>query len=435
MNLGEMEKKFKEKNYRVLQNATLRMGITDAVMNNDVFAETIHVFSENIETGKVTSQKSSGRCWIFAALNTLRHKMNKEYNLENFELSQTYTFFWDKLEKSNFFLDAIIKTRSEDIDSRIVHHLLSTPQQDGGQWDMVVSLIQKYGVVPKSAMPEVFHSSNSAMLNKLLNKKLRLNAEIIRNSELDEKGLYDLKEEMMGEIYNFLCVMLGVPPRTVNFEYYDKDMKFHRDLEISPQDFYNKYINMDLNEYVSVINAPTQDKPFYEMFTVEFLGNVIGGKPVRYLNLPMNEFKELAIRQLSDGETVWFGCDVGQNSHRQLGIMDLNLYEFEKSLGIKFEQSKAANLEYCESLMTHAMVLSGVNIIDGKSTRWKVENSWGEANGKDGYFVMSDEWMDKYTYQIVVNKKYLSKELQNKLKDEPIKLRPWDPMGSLAICK
>lgn len=269
---------------------------------------------------------------------------------------------------------------------------------------MVVSLIQKYGVVPKSVMPEVYHSSNSAMLNTLLNKKLRLNAEILRNSDLDEKGLYDLKETMIEEIYAFLCVMLGVPPKTFNFEYYDKDKKFHRDLNINPQDFYNKYINMDLNEYVSIINAPTKDKPFYEMFTVEYLGNVIGGKPVRYLNLPMDEFKKLAIRQISDGETVWFGCDVGQNSQRTLGIMDLNLFEFEKSFGIKFEQSKAATLDYCESLMTHAMVLSGVNIIDGKSTRWKVENSWGEANGEKGYFVMSDEWMDKYTYQIVVNK-------------------------------
>ncbi|WP_081260080.1 aminopeptidase C [Streptobacillus moniliformis] len=435
MNLEKMEQKFNEKNFRVLQNATLRMGISDAVINNEVFAETIHVFSENIETGKVSNQKSSGRCWIFAALNTLRHKMNKEYNLENFELSQTYTFFWDKLEKSNFFLDAIIKTHKEDIDSRIVHHLLSIPQQDGGQWDMVVSLIQKYGVVPKSVMPEVYHSSNSAMLNTLLNKKLRLNAEILRNSDLDEKGLYDLKETMMEEIYAFLCVMLGVPPKTFNFEYYDKDKKFHRDLNINPQDFYNKYINMDLNEYVSIINAPTKDKPFYEMFTVEYLGNVIGGKPVRYLNLPMDEFKKLAIRQISDGETVWFGCDVGQNSQRTLGIMDLNLFEFEKSFGIKFEQSKAETLDYCESLMTHAMVLSGVNIIDGKSTRWKVENSWGEANGEKGYFVMSDEWMDKYTYQIVVNKKYLSQELQAKLNNDPIVLRPWDPMGSLALCK
>lgn len=429
----KMKKNFTNRNLRTLQNATLKVGINYSTINNDVYNELHHVFSENIETGKVTYQKQSGRCWIFAALNTFRHKMNKEYNLKDFELSQSYVFFWDKFEKSNYFLDAIIKTRSEEIDSRIVRHLLQTPQQDGGQWDMLVSLIKKYGIVPKSNQGEVFHSSNSAKLNDLLNKKLRLGAQKLReasNFNIDE--LMELKDEIMDEIYSFLCVMLGNPQETVNFEYYDKDMKFHRDTDLTPIEFFNKYVNMDLDDYVSIINAPTADKPYYRTFTVDFLGSVVGNE-VKYLNLPMEEFKRLAINQIKQGETVWFGCDVGQIFDRDTGMMDTKLFEYEKSFGFEILQDKKNALDYSESLMTHAMVLSGVNLdVDGKPNRWKVENSWGEVPGNKGYFVMSDEWMDRFTYQIVINKKYLSKDQKEALELEPIRLKPWDPMGSLA---
>lgn len=429
----KMKENYEGRNLRVLQNAVLKNGINNAVVNNEVYNRTHHVFSENIETGKVTYQKQSGRCWIFAALNTFRHKMNKEYNLENFELSQSYVFFWDKFEKSNYFLDNIIKTRNEEIDSRIVRHLLQTPQQDGGQWDMLVSVIKKYGVVPKSVQGEVFHSSSSAMLNNLLNKKLRLGAQKLREAiNMSEDQLIELKDEIMNEIYAFLCVMLGVPQEVVDFEYYDKDKKFHRDLGLTPVEFFNKYVNMNLDDYISIINAPTDDKPYYRTFTVDFLGNVTGNE-VKYLNLPMDEFKNLAIEQIKQGETVWFGCDVGQISDRLGGMMDLDVFEYEQSFGFDILQDKKNALDYSESLMTHAMVLSGVNLDEnGKSNRWKVENSWGEEPGNKGYFVMSDAWMDRFTYQIVVNKKYLTEKQKEALKQDPIRLKPWDPMGSLA---
>ena len=429
----KMKENYEGRNLRVLQNAVLKNGINNAVVNNEVYNRTHHVFSENIETGKVTYQKQSGRCWIFAALNTFRHKMNKEYNLENFELSQSYVFFWDKFEKSNYFLDNIIKTRNEEIDSRIVRHLLQTPQQDGGQWDMLVSVIKKYGVVPKSVQGEVFHSSSSAMLNNLLNKKLRLGAQKLREANnMSEDQLIELKDEIMDEIYAFLCVMLGAPQEVVDFEYYDKDKKFHRDLGLTPVEFFNKYVNMNLDDYISIINAPTDDKPYYRTFTVDFLGNVTGNE-VKYLNLPMDEFKNLAIEQIKQGETVWFGCDVGQISDRLGGMMDLDVFEYEQSFGFDILQDKKNSLDYSESLMTHAMVLSGVNLDEnGKSNRWKVENSWGEEPGNKGYFVMSDAWMDRFTYQIVVNKKYLTEKQKEALKQDPIRLKPWDPMGSLA---
>ncbi len=273
-----------EKNLKFLQNAVQKNGINEATFNTTASTLDQHVYSEDIRTGKVTNQKSSGRCWMFAALNTFRHKLNKDFNLEDFELSQTYTFFWDKLEKSNYFLENIIKTIDEDIDSRIVHFLLATPQQDGGQWDMLVSIIEKYGVVPKSVMPDVFHSTNSARLNDLLNKKLRQTAHVLRTKRENGASIEDLeiiKEKVLEEIYSYLCVTLGEPPKTFDFEYYDKDKKFHRDTNLTPKSYYEKYVGIDLNEYISLINAPTKDKPFHKTFTVDFLGNVVGGKEVK----------------------------------------------------------------------------------------------------------------------------------------------------------
>lgn len=437
-NIENYSNNYKNKNLSTLQNSVQKNGINNATFNTKAFSLDQHMYSIDIKTGKVSNQKQSGRCWMFAALNNFRHKLNKDFNLLDFELSQTYTFFWDKLEKSNYFLENIIKTKDEDIDSRIVRFLLATPQQDGGQWDMLVSLIQKYGIVPKYIMPDVFHSTNSAKLNNLLNKKLRLGAVKLRklnenNSSIEE--LLKLKETILDEIYSFLCVTLGEPPKKFDFEYEDKNGKYVRDANISPKEFYDRYVGINLDDYISIINAPTKDKEFNKTFTVDYLGNVVGGRQVKYLNVTMEELKKLTISQLQDGVSVWFGCDVGQSSDSSLGLMDLDLFDIENSYKIDFSLTKEEALDYCDSLMTHAMVLSGVNLIEGKPNRWKVENSWGEETGKKGYFLMTDAWMDRFTYQVVINKKYIPENMIKLFEQEPIILKPWDPMGSLAIMK
>ena len=237
---------------------------------------------------------------------------------------------------------------------------------------------------------------------------------------------------MVTEFYRILTLFLGIPPTSFDFEVVDKDKKFHREMNCTPTSFYDKYVGMDLSNYISVINAPTENKPYNRTFTVQYLGNVEGGDPVKYLNLDIATLKELAIKQMKDGEPVWFGSDVGQKMKREKGILDENIYDYEQVLGMAFKLDKGGRLDYGESLMTHAMVFAGVNLIDNKANRWKVENSWGDKTGKKGYYVMSDEWFDQYVYQIVIDKKYLSKEQLEAWKTEPIELKPWDPMGSLA---
>ena len=422
--------------YVALENAVTHNGIHASLETRKSAVEHTPVFSLDLTKDKVTNQKASGRCWMFAALNTFRHKMISSFQLEDFELSQAHTFFWDKYEKSNWFLEQVIATADQELTSRKVAFLLQTPQQDGGQWDMVVSLFEKYGVVPKSVYPESISSSNSRELNTYLNKLLRQDAQILRDlihSGADSEAVASKKQALLQEIFNFLAMSLGLPPREFDFSYRDKDNQFHSESGLTPQSFYKKYVDLQLDDYVSIINAPTTDKPYGKSYTVDMLGNVVGSRPVRYLNVPMDRLKELAIAQMKAGETVWFGSDVGQVSNRKAGILATDVYDFEAGMDIHLTQDKAGRLDYAESLMTHAMVLTGVDLDEaGQSRKWKVENSWGDKVGTDGYFVASDAWMDEYTYQIVVRKEFLTADELAAYEAEPIVLAPWDPMGALA---
>ena len=423
--------------FAAMENAISHNGLLTSLEKRSSAVENTPVFSLDLTKDKVSDQKASGRCWMFAALNTFRHKMIAGFQLEDFELSQAYTFFWDKYEKSNWFLEQVLATADQELTSRKVKFLLDTPQQDGGQWDMVVSLFEKYGVVPKSVYPESISSSNSRELNQILNKLLRQDAQILRELVAEGANSAELqakKEELLQEVFNFLAMNLGLPPRQFDFSYRDKDNNFHSESGLTPQVFFKKYVDLKLDDYVSIINAPTADKPYGKSYTVEMLGNVVGSKPVRYLNVEMDRLKELAIAQMQAGETVWFGSDVGQSSNRKAGIMADGMYDFTSSMDIQLTQDKAGRLDYSESLMTHAMVLTGVDLDENeKAKKWKVENSWGEKVGNKGYFVASDSWMDEYTYQIVVRKEFLTEAELAAYEAEPIVLAPWDPMGALAL--
>ena len=418
-------------------NAVTANGIGKASTDIEALKKNVHEYSVLLKTGEITSQNQSGRCWMFAALNAMRSPLIKKYNLENYEFSQTYPLFWDKLEKSNYFLENILATLDEETGSRIVAFLLTAPLNDGGQFDMFAGLVEKYGVVPKSAMPETVCSSATAEMDKYLTLKLREYACKLRGDYSRGEPLESLraqKEDMLSTIYRMLTICLGFPPEKVDFIVRDKDNNLIREEELSPQEFYEKYVGWDLRDYVSLINAPTGDKPYGQAYTVRFLGSVHEARPVRYLNLPVDELKKAAIRQMQDGEPVWFGCDVGQRHVRELGIMDTRSIAVDKLFGTGFPMTKEERLDYGESLMTHAMVLQGVHLdAEGKPVRWRVENSWGKDKGKEGYYLMSDDWFSEYTYQVVVHKKYLSPEQLAQYEGEMKVLEPWDPMGSLAL--
>jgi len=428
----------KRENSQIIANAVIKNGINDSALNNESVKKMHYDFSEEIDVGKVTNQEKSGRCWMFAALNNIRYSISKNLNIKDhdFELSQSYTMFWDKLEKANYFLENIISTVELELDSRRVMWLLKEPTNDGGQWDMFTALIEKYGIVPKYAMPESYHSSNSRYLNKILSLKLRDLAKTLRKDfklGADIESLREEKEEMLAEIYSILAYFLGEPPEEFDFEYKDKNGEFYRDSGLTPKEFYDKYSKVKMTDYVSIINAPTKDKPFDQAYTVEFLGNVKEGQQIHYLNLPIEKLIDYSTAQLKEGEPVWFGCDVGQWSDRDLGIMDTELFKYEDLLDTKFTLDKGQRLQYGESILTHAMVFTGVNLDDKEQAeRWKVQNSWGEKVGDDGFFIMSNDWFKEFNYEVVINKKYLSEADLKSYQKDPVVLKPWDPMGSLA---
>lgn len=423
---------------KVIRNAGVRNEITELAMDWDAYRRIDHSFS-NIVDGEMpaTNQKSSGRCWGFAGLNLFRIHLGRKYNIKNFQFSQSYFMFWDKLEKSNYFLESILKSSHNDWNSRIVMHLLSDPIQDGGQWDMWVNLVNKYGVVPQSEMSESFSSSQSSRMNRMITRKLREYAKTLRHQKTNgekEDQLQESKKGMLKEVYRMLTIHLGTPPTKFNWQARDKDKKFIRFEGLSPQSFFKEHVGLNLDEYICLINCPMSDKEYDKVYTVESLGNVIEGKPIRYLNVTSQEMKDAASNSLKNNEPVWFGCDVGKYFHRDLGVMDTKLFDFDSFYGVNFGMDKAARLEYGDSQMTHAMLFTGVDLdSENKPSKWRVENSWGIKGGDKGYHIMSDEWFDEYNYEVVVHKSHVSENILKLYeKSEAIVLKPWDPMGALA---
>jgi bleomycin hydrolase len=421
--------------YRLAQNAVTQTSVDDIALNREIVTSIDHTFSTTLDDWSVTHQKRSGRCWMFAGLNLCRPGAMATMHLKSFEFSQNYLHFWDKLEKANYFLEAILETADRPADERTVHWLLGNLLSDGGQWNMFVNLIHKYGVVPKSAMPETESSSNTQSMNAILKLKLREGARTLRHAiaqgaTLDEAR--ETKHELLQVIYRILAIHLGTPPTTVDWQWLDKDRTFHRDGTLTPQEFAARYITLPMDEYVCLVHDPRETSPYGRTFTVEYLGNVWEGGITRYLNVEIDLLKEIAMRTVLDGEPVWFGCDVGKMMRRDAGIWDAGLFDYASVYDTAFTLSKAERLVYRQTQMTHAMLFTGVDVVEGRPRRWRVENSWGEENGQKGFYLMNDSWFDEYLFEIAARKRSLPAALQAALGEAPIVLPAWDPMGSLA---
>ena len=388
-----------------------------------------------VKTNNITNQKQSGRCWMFSTLNVLRQRVIAKCDLEDFSFSPTYLAFYDKLEKANLFLENILHFADQDLTDRETYTLLGNPLPDGGQWDMFANIVRKYGVVPKDVYDETYQSSNTRSMNAQLNRALKVAAAGLRRmaaDKADADAIQAEKNKTLNAIYGFLCSCYGEPPKAFDFEFVDKDQVYHIEKNLTPLTFAERYVGDLLDQVVSVINAPTADKPYHKTYTIRLLGNVVEGRPVVHLNLTMDELKAAIIAQLKAGKVVWFGSDVGHFGERTLGVWDDRSFDFAALTGLSLAMDKADALDYGLAAMNHAMVLTGVNLDEaGKPTRWKIENSWGDKNGEKGYYVCSDSWFDQYVFQAAVEREYLG-SLADLAAQEPIVLEPWDPMGTLA---
>jgi bleomycin hydrolase len=435
--LTSMQASFESKPaYRLAQNAVTQVAADDVTLNRRVITSVDHSFSTVLDDWAVTNQKQSGRCWMFAGLNLFRVGAMKAMNLKEFEFSQNYILFWDKIERSNYFLESIIDTASRALDDRTVAFLLSSPLGDGGQWNMFLNLVRKHGLAPKAFMPETESSSNTRRMNSMLVAKLREGAKQIRElaaagASLDEQRA--AKSAVLETVYRIVSIHLGTPPDRFEWQWNDKDRKFHRDPEMTPQEFARKYVELPLDDYVCLVNDPRQTSPYGRTFTVEYLCNVVDGGIVKYLNVEIDVMKQVARRTIEDGEPVWFGCDTSKMMRRDMGVWDLKLFDYETLYDTSFDLDKAGRLEYHQTAMNHAMLFTGVDVANGGTRRWRVENSWGADNtGRKGFFVMNDSWFDEHTFEVAARRDYLPPELRDVIDQEPIVLPAWDPMGSLA---
>lgn len=411
---------------KAVKNALASNSISALAVNAENLSMIDTHFSHRVTTKGITNQLSSGRCWLFTGLNVLRAKMITKHNLPEFEFSQNYNSFYDLLEKSNLFLQAIIDTRDLPMDNRKVDWLLKNPIGDGGQFTGVSNLIMKYGVVPKSVMPETYQSNNTAQMGMILKWKLCEYALELRS--LKPVQAAKRKEVMLTEIYRILAECLGVPPKEFEWTRKDKDGKVISTKKYTPKSFYDEFIGEDLeNNYVMVMNDPTRE--YGKVYEIEYDRHVYDGENWLYINLPIERVKELAIASIKDNTAMYFSCDVGKFMDRKKGTLDMNNLDYASLFRTEFPMDKKQRIQTYTSGSSHAMTLIAVDLDDdGRPRKWMVENSWGADSGYKGNLIMTDEWFDNYMFRVVIEKKYVPQDILKMLEQKPIQLPAWDPM-------
>jgi bleomycin hydrolase len=422
----------KDGSFKVRQNAVTTNGIPKLAVNRENAGKLDTYFSNKVKTKGITDQKSSGRCWLFTGLNFVRPKVIEKLNLSEFEFSQNYSFFWDQLEKSNLFLEIIIATSTKPMDDKTVEWAFKNPIGDGGQWTTFADIVTKYGVVPKQVMPETEQSDNTRTISSLLTTKLREFGLEIRDMVASGKkaeALSTRKIEMLSEIYKMLSIALGTPPETFTWRFKDKDDKISDLKTYTPLSFYQEMLGIDMGEYIMFMNDPTRE--FNKVYEIEYDRNMADGKNWKYLNLPIDVLKKMAIASIKANSALYFSSDVGKFLLKDNGTLDVNNYNYGDLFQTKFPMTKAQRIKTFDSGSSHAMTLIGVDLDNaGNPTKWLIENSWGSTYGFNGQLIMTDQWFNEYLFRLVVHKSFVPEEIQKLLSQPAIKLPPWDPMFS-----
>lgn len=413
---------------RVVRNALQNADISTLATNAENQGEKNYHFSNEVPSKGITDQESSGRCWLFSGLNVLRSQAIREQNLTGLEFSQVYLFFYDQLEKSNLFLQAIIDTRDKAMTDQTVDWLFRNPLSDGGTFCGTADLVMKYGLVPSGAMPETYASNNTSRFTSLIKRKLREDA--LRLREAKKAEAEKMKVDMLKEIYHILVLGFGEPPASFTWAPKSADGKYlSQPQEYTPKSFYKQLFgSADLTtDYIMLMNDPT--RPYWKTYEISYDRHTYDGHNWCYLNVPMEEIKNAAIASIKDSTMMYMSCDVGKELDRTRGLLDLNNFDYASVLGVRFGMDKKQRILSFDSGSTHAMALMAVDLdADGKPAKWMVENSWGSKSGHNGHLIMTDKWLDEYLFRLVVAKRYVSEKMLRAAAQKPEILPCWDPM-------
>ncbi len=416
---------------KALRNAIGNNDIRKLALNQENMTGMDTYFSIKVNSQGITDQKSSGRCWLFTGLNVMRAKAIAKYGFDSFEFSESYPFFYDQLEKANLFLQGVIDTREKPMDDQMVEWLFRHPLSDGGTFTGVADIVGKYGLVPKEVMPETNSSENTSRMANLISLKLREFGLQLRDQfskGAKAAALEKSKVEMLGTIYRMLVLNLGVPPTEFTWTRYDATGKPVETEKHTPMTFLKKYGDEKLiDNYVMLMNDPSRE--YYKCYEIDFDRHRYDGKNWTYVNLPIEEIKEMAIASLKDSTMMYFSCDVGKFLNSERGLLDVNNYDYGSLMGTTFGMDKKQRIQTFASGSSHAMTLMAVDLDEnGKPVKWMVENSWGAASGYQGHLIMTDKWFDEYMFRLVVETKFTTPKVQEILKQKPIRLPAWDPM-------
>ena len=417
---------------KALRNAVVTNDINKLAKNYDNATVFDAHFSNQVPSKAITDQESSGRCWMFTGMNVLRSKAIRKYDLpSDFQFSQCYTFFWDQLEKSNLFLQAILDNRAKSMEDETVKWLFQNPLSDGGQFTGIANLVTKYGIMPKDAMPETYSSNHTSQISSLIKLKLREDALILRdmanNKGTTEKMLQDKKMEMLQTVYRMLVIAFGEPPAEFTWTQRDAKGNVVSTETYTPKSFAAKFANDDFTTYYMVMNDPTRE--YYKVYEIEYDRHVYDGNNWKYLNLPMDEIAQMAIASLKDSTMMYFSCDVGKFLDRDKGYMDVNNFDYGSLFNTTFGMDKKQRIQTYASLSSHAMTLCAVDLDkDGNPLKWMVENSLGSKYGHNGFLIMTNEWFNEYMFRLVVEKKYIPAATLKLFDQKPIMLPAWDPL-------
>ena len=419
-----------------LINMVTNNKIKDIALNHDKVIRHNKLYSHSLKSTKISNQKSTGRCWAFAGGNLITPKVMTKLQLSDFQISESYLAFYDKLEKGNIFLERIIELRDRPINDRSLQGVFDYLFGDGGWMHYFISLIEKYGIVPKEIMPETKQSSATGALNRLGKTLLRSFAaellEMHKNGK-NEKALRSRKKEMLSDLYQFLVLNYGKPPKsfTYRYEYKDKEdtTKTEKEIierEFTPKSFFSEFYGSTLPEYVAIVNNPTMD--FNTRYLMNESRNIYEEKDFDVINLPIEELKKYARQSIIDSQAVWFACDVGQENYRTDAIMDVDIYDYNNTLKLDFKMTKKERLMYNDISPSHAMVLTGIDTAQtGETVKWLVENSWGTKAGNDGFWNMYDRWFDEYVLLVIIDKSMLSEKDQKLFESKPKIVEDWQP--------
>ena len=442
----------KQKTNKVLKNVNTKSHFKNLILKSDYQQNKKQVFKKviNVEAS-ITDQKNSGRCWLFAFLNIIRFKMIQKYNLlPSFEFSQNYLFFYDKLEKANYYLNFILENYSVNLETLDYNtetiksiHMLQNLTDDGGHWNVFVNLIEKYGIIPKSNMDEDFHSSNSNELEIFYDDYLRKCGHKIKTTSKNDlaKNKQKILDEMLSECYKILVLFLGEPPSTITWEYYEKKsrntktqtLKAKSIANISPLEFYKKYVPYNAKDKICLINYPCKQVPFYKLYNVEMTFNIPGGGEQNFINVPSNIMIDAVKKSIDNEEAVWVGIDFDKYISLKDGFLDKDGFDYEDVFGFTNYMKKCDALNYRQSGPTHAVVIKGYNFENSKTNGFLVENSWGEKSGFKGNYYMANSWFEDYTYEVVVDKKCVPQNILDVLNQKPIVLPYWSPFSVVLL--